>query len=41
MSYVGRDEDPTTCGGAYELMVFSSVRYQSIGNSDNGGGRGN
>ena len=38
---MGRDKYPTTSGGAYELMVFSSGRYQSIGDVGNGGGRGN
>ena len=36
-SYVGRGKYPTTSGGAYELMVSRSGRYQSIGNGGNGG----
>ena len=40
-SYVGRDEYPITSVGDYELMVHRSVRYQSIVNGGNGGGRGN
>ena len=34
-SYVGRDEYPTSSGGAYELMVCRSVIYQYIGNGGN------
>ena len=41
VSYVIRDEYPTTSGGDYEFMVLRSGRYQSIGNGGNGGGRGN
>ena len=40
-SYVGRDEYPITSVGDYELMVHRSVRYQSIVNGGNGGGRVN
>ena len=37
-SYVVRVKYLTTSGGAYELMVHRSVRYQSIRNGGNGGG---
>ena len=40
-SYVVRDKYQTTSGGAYELVVRRSDRYQSTGNSGIGGERGN
>ena len=36
---MGREKYPTTSGRAYELTVLRPGRYQSIGNSGNGGGR--
>ena len=38
---MGRYKYPTTSGGAYELKIFRSGRYHSIGSSGNGGGRVN
>ena len=40
-SYVGREKYPKTSGRVYEFMVHKSGRYQSIGNGDDEGGRGN
>ena len=40
-SYVGRKKYLTTSIGSYKLMVCRPVRYQSIGNGGNRGGRGN
>ena len=34
-----REKYPTNSGGAYELMICSSGRYKSIGNSCNRGRR--
>ena len=40
-SYVGMYKYLTNSGGYYELIVFRSGRYHSIGNGGNGGGRVN
>ena len=37
-SYVGRGKYTNNSGGAYELMIRRSGRYQSIVNDGNGGG---